>query len=131
MGVSASFQVAVGHRHAAEVNYHIERDSICTSLSHIRDEGFEIALDGSVRSTEQIEWYVEEATKSAKQRAVPSAHGSTSCPSATKLCSRRRRARNPVRHVLAIRTGLDQDPVFLVPVFPYSPARLADERRRD
>ena len=71
MGVSASFQVAVGHRHAADVNYHIERDSIRRSLSHIRDQGFEIALHGSVRSTEQIEWYVEEATKLAKYLAVP------------------------------------------------------------
>lgn len=71
LGVRSSFQVAVGHRDPADVNYYIERDSIRRSLSHIRDEGFEVALHGSVRSTEQIEWYAEEATKLAKYLAVP------------------------------------------------------------
>jgi hypothetical protein len=71
MGVSASFEVAVGHRHAADVNYHIERDVIRASLAHIRDEGFEVALHGSVRSTEQPDWYVEEAGKLAKYLAMP------------------------------------------------------------
>ena len=71
LGVRSSFQVAVGHRHAADVNYHIERDSIRRSLSHIRDEGFEIALHGSVRSTEQVDWYVEEAAQLTKYLAAP------------------------------------------------------------
>lgn len=71
MGVGASFQVAVGHRHAADVNYHIEHESVRRALSYIRDQGFEIALHGSVRSTEQVEWYVEEAAQLANCFGAP------------------------------------------------------------
>lgn len=71
MGVRASFQVAVGHRHPADVNYHLRHDGVRGSLSRISDEGFEVALHGSVRSTERTEWYAEEAAELAKYLAAP------------------------------------------------------------
>ena len=40
-------------------------------LSRIVDEGFEVALHGSIRSTEQEEWYVEEAATLAKYLERP------------------------------------------------------------
>ena len=61
LGVQASFQVAVGHRHPYDVNYRIEDESIRDYLTAIPDAGFDLCLHGSYRSTEKEEWYVEEA----------------------------------------------------------------------
>lgn len=61
MGVQASYQVAVGRRHPSDVSYRIEDDEVCDYLRVIVDEGFDLCLHGSYRSTERLEWYVEEA----------------------------------------------------------------------
>jgi hypothetical protein len=61
LGVRSSFQVAVGHRHAHDVNYRIEDDRVRDYLRSITDAGFDLCLHGSVRSTENPAWYVEEA----------------------------------------------------------------------
>ncbi len=61
MGVRASYQVAVGHRHPEDVNYRIEDERVRDYLRNILDEGFDLCLHGSYLSTEQREWYVEEA----------------------------------------------------------------------
>lgn len=60
-GVRAAFQVAVGHRHPCDVNYHLEDHAVLEYLRTILNQGFEINLHGSYRSTEVIDWYVEEA----------------------------------------------------------------------
>jgi len=60
LGVSASFQVAVGHRHPDDVNYRIEDDRTRAYLRAIPDSGFDLCLHGSYRSTENPDWYVEE-----------------------------------------------------------------------
>lgn len=60
-GVRAAFQVAVGHRHPHDVNYYVEDPVVIEYLRGISDQGFEINLHGSYRSTERIDWYVEEA----------------------------------------------------------------------
>ena len=61
MGVKSSFQIAVGHRHPHDVNYYIEDDRVRDYLRAVTDAGFEIGLHGSYRSTENPQWYVEEA----------------------------------------------------------------------
>lgn len=61
LGVRASFQVAVGHRHRADVKYRIEDDSIRDYVAAVTDAGFDLCLHGSYRSTENVDWYVEEA----------------------------------------------------------------------
>lgn len=61
LGLRASFQVAVGHRHPHDVNYRIEDDRVRDYLRVIPDSGFDLCLHGSVRSTEQAQWYVDEA----------------------------------------------------------------------
>lgn len=59
-GVKSSFQVAVGHRHPADVNYRIERERTRDYLRAIVDAGFDLCLHGSYRSTEKPAWYVAE-----------------------------------------------------------------------
>jgi hypothetical protein len=70
-GVKSSFQVAVGHRHAMDVNYRIEDDRIRDYLSVIREQGFELCLHGSYRSTEQPGWYEEEVELLARRLGRP------------------------------------------------------------
>jgi hypothetical protein len=59
-GVRSSFQVAVGHRHPNDVNYDVETDQTRDYLRAITDAGFDLCLHGSYRSTEKLEWYLEE-----------------------------------------------------------------------
>ncbi len=72
LGVRASFQVAVGHRHPNDVNYRIEDDRIRDYLRAIPDAGFDLCLHGSYRSTENPVWYVEEAALLARRLGRPS-----------------------------------------------------------
>ncbi len=60
LGVQASYQVAVGHRHPVDVNYHIEHDRTRDYLRVITENDFELCLHGSYRSTENPVWYAEE-----------------------------------------------------------------------
>lgn len=60
IGVHASFQVAVGHRHPDDVNYRIEDDRTRAYLRAIPDSGFDLCLHGSYWSTKNPDWYVEE-----------------------------------------------------------------------
>jgi hypothetical protein len=71
LGVRASFQVAVGHRHPYDVNYHIEDDSVRDYLRAILDNGFELCLHGSYRSTENPSWYAEEVALLGERLARP------------------------------------------------------------
>lgn len=71
MGVKSSFQIAVGHRHPHDVNYHIEDDRVRDYLRAIADAGFEVGLHGSYRSTENPQWYVEEAQLLAQRLSRP------------------------------------------------------------
>jgi hypothetical protein len=58
--VRSSFQVAVAHRHEADVNYDIRNDHVRDYLRAIVNAGFDLCLHGSYRSTERGEWYAEE-----------------------------------------------------------------------
>ena len=60
LGVRASFQVAVGHRHPVDVNYYIEDDCTRDYLQTILDRDFDLCLHGSYRSTENPQWYADE-----------------------------------------------------------------------
>ena len=60
LGVRASYQVAVGHRHPLDVNYQIENDRTRDYLRVITENDFELCLHGSYRSTENPEWYAQE-----------------------------------------------------------------------
>lgn len=60
LGVRASYQVAVGHRHPVDVNYHIEQDRTRDYLRVITENDFDLCLHGSYRSTENPAWYAEE-----------------------------------------------------------------------
>lgn len=71
LGVRASFAVAVGHRHPRDVNYHVEDDRVRDYLRVIPDSGFDLCLHGSYRSTENTQWYVEEADLLAQRLARP------------------------------------------------------------
>lgn len=71
LGVRSSFQVAVGHRHANDVNYRIEDDRVRDYLRAIMDAGFDLCLHGSYRSTEQVQWYVEEVELLRRRLARP------------------------------------------------------------
>jgi hypothetical protein len=71
-GVKSSFQVAVGHRHAFDVNYRIEDDRIRDYLMVILEQGFDLCLHGSYRSTEQPGWYEEEVNLLAQRLGRPS-----------------------------------------------------------
>jgi hypothetical protein len=71
LGVRSSFQVAVGHRHPNDVNYRIEDDSVRDRLRAIEAAGFEVALHGSYRSTEDPRWYVEEVELLTQRLARP------------------------------------------------------------
>jgi len=71
LGVSASFQVAVGHRHPNDVNYRIEDDRVRDYLRAIPDAGFDLCLHGSYRSTENIAWYSEEVALLTARLARP------------------------------------------------------------
>ncbi len=70
-GVRSSFQVAVAHRHPADVNYRIEDDFTCSYLETIVSEGFDLCLHGSYRSTENPAWYAEEVELLARRLARP------------------------------------------------------------
>lgn len=59
-GVQASYSVAVGHRHPFDVNYFVEDEQIRDYLSVIVENGFELCLHGSYRSTDNVSWYAEE-----------------------------------------------------------------------
>lgn len=74
LGLRSSFQVAVGHRHPHDVNYHIEDDRVRDYLRVITDAGFDLCLHGSYRSTEDPHWYVEEAALLERRLGRP--HGS-------------------------------------------------------
>lgn len=71
LGVRASFQVAVGHRHANDVNYRIEDDRVRDYLCAIIDSGFDLCLHGSYRSTEKLAWYVEEVELLSRRLGRP------------------------------------------------------------
>jgi hypothetical protein len=71
LGVRASFQVAVGHRHPNDVNYRIEDDKVRDYLRAIPDAGFDLCLHGSYRSTEHWDWYVEEVDLLAQRLCRP------------------------------------------------------------
>lgn len=60
LGVQASYQVAVGHRHPVDVNYRIEDDRTRDYLRVITENDFDLCLHGSYRSTEDPKWYAEE-----------------------------------------------------------------------
>jgi hypothetical protein len=59
-GVRASFQIAVARRHPKDVNYSIDNRRTRDYLRVITRSGFELALHGSYRSTENDHWYGEE-----------------------------------------------------------------------
>ena len=71
MGVQSSFQVAVGHRHPDDVNYHIDDDGIRDYLRAIPDAGFDLCLHGSYRSTENATWYIDEVALLAERLGRP------------------------------------------------------------
>ena len=71
LGVQASFQVAVGHRHPSDVNYYIENDTTRDYLKQITDAGFELCLHGSYRSTEKSEWYADEVALLTTRLSCP------------------------------------------------------------
>ena len=71
LGVHASFQVAVAHRHPNDVNYRIENDRVRDYLRAIPDAGFDLCLHGSYRSTENPTWYLEEAALLAQRLGKP------------------------------------------------------------
>jgi hypothetical protein len=71
LGVRASFQVAVGHRHPHDVNYHVEDARTRDYLQTILDEGFELCLHGSYRSTENPDWYGAEVDALARHLGKP------------------------------------------------------------
>lgn len=71
LGVLASFQVAVAHRHPNDVNYRIENDRVRDYLRTIPDADFDLCLHGSYRSTENVAWYVEEAAILAQRLGKP------------------------------------------------------------
>ena len=70
-GVRSSFQVAVGHRHRLDVNYHVTDDKIRDYLRVIVDEGFDLCLHGSYRSSELPEWYAEEVELLSRRLIKP------------------------------------------------------------
>jgi hypothetical protein len=71
LGVRSSFQIAVGHRDARDVNYHIEDERVRDYLRAIADAGFEVNLHGSYRSTDNPQWYVQEALLLAQRLCRP------------------------------------------------------------
>jgi hypothetical protein len=71
LGVRASFQVAVGHRHRNDVNYRIEDDSVRDYLRVIGTEGFDLCLHGSYRSSENPAWYLEEVDLLSRRLGRP------------------------------------------------------------
>ena len=70
-GVRSSFQVAVARRHPADVNYDIRDDRVRDYLRVISEAGFDLCLHGSYRSTERIDWYIEEANLLSERLARP------------------------------------------------------------
>lgn len=71
LGVAASYQVAVGHRHPVDVNYHVEHNPTRDYLRVITENGFELCLHGSYRSTENPEWYAEEVALLSERLGRP------------------------------------------------------------
>jgi hypothetical protein len=71
LGVKAAFQVAVGHRHPLDVNYRIEEEKVAAYLRTILNEDFELNLHGSYRSTEKLDWYIDEANVLARVLSKP------------------------------------------------------------
>ena len=70
-GLRASFQVAVGRRHPVDVNYRIEDDCTRDYLRAIVDQGFDLCLHGSYRSTEDPQWYADEVELLTERLAAP------------------------------------------------------------
>jgi len=71
LGFKASFQVAVGHRHPVDVNYYIEDDCTRDYLRAIQENGFDLCLHGSYRSTEDPQWYADEVALLTERLAAP------------------------------------------------------------
>jgi hypothetical protein len=71
LGVRSSFQVAVGRRHPNDVNYRIEDERVRDYLRVITDEGFDLCLHGSYRSTENRAWYIEEVALLSRRLGTP------------------------------------------------------------
>jgi hypothetical protein len=71
LGVRASFQVAVGHRHPRDVKYRIESDRIKEYLEVIVASGCDLCLHGSYRSTENSSWYAEEVALLSQRLGKP------------------------------------------------------------
>ena len=71
LGVRSSFQVAVGHRHPADVNYLIEDEDTRDYLGAIDQAGFDLCLHGSYRSAENLKWYVDEVELLARRLRRP------------------------------------------------------------
>lgn len=70
-GVRASYQVAVAHRHPNDVNYHVENPRTAEYLRVLCGPDADLCLHGSVRSTENPDWYVEEVETLARHLARP------------------------------------------------------------
>jgi hypothetical protein len=70
-GVRASYQVAVAHRHANDVNYRVDNPSTAEYLRVLCGPDADLCLHGSVRSTENAAWYVEEVETLARHLARP------------------------------------------------------------
>lgn len=71
LGVKSSFQVAVARRHANDVNYSVEDEPVRRYLQCIVEAGFDLCLHGSFRSTEKLQWYIDEVEMLAKHLARP------------------------------------------------------------
>ncbi len=129
LGVRASYQIAVARRHPADVTYRVEDPAIRTYLNCLTDDVADICLHGSVRSTERMEWYEDEAALLARCLKAPS--GSRQHYLAFDYETLfRAQERAGIRYDMSIgypdstgsRTG------FSFPFFPYS---LAEERPFD
>ncbi len=71
LSVCASYQVAVARRHPNDVNYRIEDDRIRDYLRVIVDNGFDLCLHGSYRSTEKLSWYMDEVALLSRRLGRP------------------------------------------------------------
>jgi hypothetical protein len=71
LGVRASYQVAVAHRHPSDVNYRVENRRTAKYLEILCGPDADLCLHGSVRSTENPDWYLEEVETLARHLARP------------------------------------------------------------
>jgi hypothetical protein len=71
LDVRASYQVAVGRKHPNDVRYRFEDDRIRDYLRVIIDNGFDLCLHGSYRSTEEPRWYVDEVDLLSRRLGRP------------------------------------------------------------